>query len=180
VWVALLISAAAAGVAVGQQCARRPLPLILASAKLLVAALMAAVTMALLGYGAGGRLGNFGDVGVDQSTFGPAVFLWFAGTGALTMVMSGGFLRPPRRRRRPEPSPEPGYAAGRDVDVQHYEAVRGQRAGADFEADVESEAVRETDPDDSRVRDGRVDDDERDVTADEDAASAPTDHTPAD
>ena len=39
---------------------------------------MAALVMALLGYAGGGRLGNFGDVGVDQTTFGPAVFLWFA------------------------------------------------------------------------------------------------------
>jgi hypothetical protein len=63
--------------------------------------------MALLGYAAGGRLGNFGDVGVDQSTFGPAVFLWFAGIGALTVVMSGGIARPPRPRPEPEPEAEP-------------------------------------------------------------------------
>ena len=72
VWVALLIIGAASGVAVGQQCARRALPPLPALAKLVVAALAAAATMALLGYAGGGRLGNFGDVGVDQGTFGAA------------------------------------------------------------------------------------------------------------
>ncbi|OBK75351.1 DUF6350 family protein [Mycobacterium sp. 1164985.4] len=96
VWVALLIVAAVAAVAVGQQCARRPVPLGPALAKLLVASALAALTMALLGYAGGGRLGNFGDVGVDQATFGPAVFLWFAGIGALTVVMAGGVARRPR------------------------------------------------------------------------------------
>ncbi len=91
VWVALLIVAAVSAVAVGQQCARRPLPLLQALAKVLVAAAVAAVTMALLGYAGGGALGNFGDVGVDQATFAPAVFVWFAGIGALTTAMSGGF-----------------------------------------------------------------------------------------
>jgi hypothetical protein len=102
-WVILLVAAAASAVALGQQCARRPLPLLAAIAKLLVAAVIAAAVMALLGYAAGGRLGNFGDVGVDQSTFAPAVFLWFAGIGGLTVAMSGGVARRPR----PEPEPEP-------------------------------------------------------------------------
>ncbi|MGE2721536.1 DUF6350 family protein [Mycolicibacterium celeriflavum] len=96
VWVALLIVAAASAVAVGQQCSRRPLPLVPAMGKLLVASALAALTMTLLGYAGGGRLGNFGDVGVDQATFGPAVFLWFAGIGALTVVMAGGVARRPR------------------------------------------------------------------------------------
>ncbi|MGX9787894.1 cell division protein PerM [Mycobacterium sp. MMS18-G62] len=104
VWVALLIVAAASGVAVGQQCARRPLPLLPAVAKLVVAALVAALAMMLLGYASGGRLGNFGDVGVDQVTFGPAVFVWFVGIGALTVAMSGGITRRPKR---PKPVPEP-------------------------------------------------------------------------
>ena len=60
--------------------------------------------MALLGYAGGGRLGNFGDVGVDQATFGPAIFLWFVGIGALTVVMSGGIAR---RAKTPKPDPEP-------------------------------------------------------------------------
>lgn len=111
VWVALLIVAAVAAVALGQQCARRPLPPLQALAKVLVAALVGAAAMALLGYAGGGALGNFGDVGVDQTTFGPAVFVWFAGIGALTVAMSGGFQ--PRVRRpapvieEPEPEPEP-------------------------------------------------------------------------
>lgn len=111
VWVALLIVAAAAGVAVGQQCARRPLPLLPAMGKLLVAAAGAAVTMALLGYAGGGRLGNFGDVGVDQATFGPAVFVWFVGIGGLTVAMTGGIARRPRR-----PKPVPVDAVDDAVD----------------------------------------------------------------
>ncbi len=105
VWVALLIVAAASGVAVGQQCARRPLPLLPALGKLVVASAVAAVTMALLGYAGGGQLGNFGDVGVDQATFGPAVFLWFVGIGGLTVAMSGGIARRPKvPRDRPNQS----------------------------------------------------------------------------
>jgi hypothetical protein len=110
VWVALLIVAAAAGVALGQQCARRPLPPLAALGKLVVAAVVAAVVMALLGYAGGGRLGNFGDVGVDQSTFAPAVFLWFAGIGALTVAMSGGIgrrVRVPRPAAKPVAKPQP-------------------------------------------------------------------------
>jgi hypothetical protein len=106
-WVVLLVAAAASAVVLGQQCARRPLPLPAAFAKLLVAAAFGTAVMALLGYAAGGRLGNFGDVGVDQSTFGPAVFLWFAGIGALTVVMSGGIARPLRPRPASEPEAEP-------------------------------------------------------------------------
>ncbi|TQK28713.1 DUF6350 family protein [Arthrobacter sp. SLBN-53] len=110
IWVALLIVAAVAAVALGQQCARRPAPWPIALAKLGVAALAAAVTMALLGYAGGGRLGNFGDVGVDQTTFGPAVFLWFAVIGGLTVVMAGGLTRRPKPVKpvpAPEPEPEP-------------------------------------------------------------------------
>ncbi len=108
VWVALLIVGAASGVAVGQQCARRPLPLPAAFAKLAVAALISAVTMVVLGYAGGGELGNFGGVGVDQATFGPAVFLWFFLVGGLTVVMAGGISRRPKRAPRPvEPEPEP-------------------------------------------------------------------------
>lgn len=107
IWVALLIVGAASAVAVGQQCARRPLPLGPATAKLLTASVLAAVTMALAGYAGGGRLGNFGSVGVDQSTFGPAVFMWFVGIGGLTVAMSGGLTRRPRPVAPPEPEPAP-------------------------------------------------------------------------
>ena len=115
VWVALLIVAAASAVAVGQQCARRPLQLGPALGKLIVAAAIAALAMALLGFAGGGRLGNFGDVGVDQSTFAPAVFLWFVGIGALTMVMSGGIARRPTRAK-PVTDPEPEPVEDEDHD----------------------------------------------------------------
>ena len=108
VWVALLIVAAASAVAVGQRCARRPAPLPIAAAKLVVASALAAVLMALLGFVGGGRLGNFGDVGVDQVTFGPGVFLWFVAIGGLTVVMSGGLAR--RVRPVPVVADEPGPA----------------------------------------------------------------------
>ncbi|KQH80264.1 hypothetical protein AO501_28900 [Mycobacterium gordonae] len=108
VWVALLIVGAASGVAVGQQCARRALPLIPAVAKLLVAAVVAALTMTLLGYGGGGRLGNFGDVGVDHSAMFLGVLFWFVVVGVVTVVMAGGIRRRPRRpRARPPVAPEP-------------------------------------------------------------------------
>lgn len=102
VWVALLIVAAVSGVAVGQQCARRPLPALSALAKVIVSAAIAAATMVLLAFAGGGELGNFGDVGVDQTTFGPAVFLWFAGIGALTTAMSGGIRARVRGPRGPK------------------------------------------------------------------------------
>ncbi|MDY6871170.1 MAG: DUF6350 family protein [Actinomycetota bacterium] len=116
VWVALLIVGAASAVAVGQQVARRPAPIRIAAAKLVVASTVAALTMALLGVAGGGRLGNFGQVGVDQTTFGPAVFLWFTVIGGLTVAMSGGIVRRPRRVRVTERDPEPGPAPGQDLD----------------------------------------------------------------
>jgi hypothetical protein len=97
VWVALLIVGAAAGVAVGQQCARMPLPLGPALVRLLVASMLGGGVMALLGYAGGGQLGNFGPVGVDQATFAPAVFLWFFVVGGVTIVMAGGLARRPKR-----------------------------------------------------------------------------------
>ncbi len=135
VWVALLIVAAASGVVLGQQCARRPLPPVPAIAKLLVAALVAAVVMVLFGYAAGGRLGNFGDVGVDQATFGPAVFLWFAGVGAMTVGMSGGIVW--TARRRPVPTAVDEVAA----EWGHSPAKRGPHplAGEDLSADSAEE-----------------------------------------
>lgn len=108
IWVALLIVAAVSAVALGQQCARRPAPLPVAAAKLVVAAAVAAAVMALLGYAGGGRLGNFGDVGVDQVTFGPAVFLWCVSIGGLTVAMAGGLAKRPKPVKPvPEPEPEP-------------------------------------------------------------------------
>jgi Family of unknown function (DUF6350) len=110
-WVALLIIGASAAVALGQQCARRPLPIAPAMAKLGVAALLAALTMALLGYAAGGQLGNFGDVGTDQGTFGFAVFLWFTVVGAVTVAMAGGVRYPPRKPKPARAAPPPAEPA---------------------------------------------------------------------
>ncbi|BBY34468.1 hypothetical protein MMIN_25290 [Mycolicibacter minnesotensis] len=144
-WVALLIIGAASGVAVGQQCARRPLPLVPALAKVAAAALMAALSMAVLGLAGGGRLGNFGDVGVDQLTFGPAVFGWFAAIGALTVVMVGGVrdgavtrtqrVLPPAPVRPAEPDdiPEP-VVVDPDLPVPAGEIVEPEEM---FEADFE-------------------------------------------
>jgi hypothetical protein len=125
IWVALLIVGAASAVAVGQQCARRPLPIGAATGKLVVASALAAVTMALAGFAGGGRLGNFGSVGVDQATFGPAVFLWFVGIGGLTVAMSGGLTRKPRPAAPPPPPPAPEPEPELDViedDVEYVEA----------------------------------------------------------
>ena len=137
VWVALLIVAAAAGVAVGQQCARRPLPALQAMAKLTVAAVIAAAVIALLGYAGGGRLGNFGDVGVDQTTLAPAVFLWFAGIGGLTVAMSGGIARRPRTpKRAPEPDIDEEREVGEDFgELGEFGGERGvgeEREVGDF------------------------------------------------
>jgi uncharacterized protein DUF6350 len=99
VWVALLIVGAASGVAVGQQCARHALPFLPAMAKLVVASVAGALIMSLLAYGGSGRLGNFGDVGVDQGTLLAGVFFWFAVVGCATVVMAGGIRRRPRRTK---------------------------------------------------------------------------------
>ena len=107
-WVALLIVGASSGVAVGQQCARRPLPLVPALGKLLAAAAAGAVAMSLLALGGGGRLGNFGDVGVDQGALLIGVFFWFAVVGWVTVVMTGGIRR---RLRRPKPRRAPASPA---------------------------------------------------------------------
>jgi hypothetical protein len=132
VWVALMIVAAASAVAVGQQCGYRPLPLPEAAAKLLVAAALAAVAMAVLGHVAGGRLGNFGDVGVDQATFGPAVFLWFVVVGGLTVAMSGGIV--PRLKERPVVAVASADSAA-DLEPRAVPV-----AEADLEPDAEREA----------------------------------------
>jgi hypothetical protein len=149
VWVALLIVAAASGVAVGQQCARRPLPPLQALAKLVVAAVTSAAVMALLGYAGGGRLGNFGDVGVDQTTFAPAVFLWFAGIGALTVAMSGGITSRPRARKpAPEPAPEPEI--DEDERFEEFDEF-------DDEEPVDEEPVEESPVDEEPVDEEPVD-----------------------
>lgn len=148
VWVALLIVGAASGVAVGQQCARRPLPWPSALGKLAVASLLAAVVMVVLGYAGGGRLGNFGDIGVDQTTFGPAVFFWFFAIGAVTVVMSGGLRRRPRRIKPPKPEPpieEPAFADADDdaltAPISDVTEVLAPEPEPDPEPAAESEPV---------------------------------------
>ncbi len=135
IWVALLIIGAVSGVAVGQQCGRRPLPLLPALAKLATAALLAAVAMMLLGYAAGGALGNFGDAGVEQLSFGPGVFLWFFSVGALTVAMSGGLARRPRRVAQPaeraEAAESPGAAQRGHAPVRHSIAEPNPAADAE-------------------------------------------------
>jgi Family of unknown function (DUF6350) len=153
-WVALLIIGASSGVAVGQQCARRSLPIRSAMAKVLAAAGLAALTMALLGYAGGGRLGNFGDVGVDQDTFGFAVFLWFAIVGAMTVLMAGGISSPPRApksvpasRAPTEPAAEPS-AAG-DVAAEPADDDPDAVADVNDPPASQSAADRPSPPDDT-------------------------------
>ena len=153
VWVALLIVGAASGVALGQQCARRPLPAPAAFAKLAVAALIAAVTMVVLGYAGGGELGNFGAVGVDQATFGPAAFFWFFVIGGLTVVLSGGVSRRPKPARvaeqETESEPLPGWDLTADPDADFD-------SGSDSESESLSDSLsdREAEPIEFPERDG--------------------------
>ncbi|EHB58190.1 hypothetical protein MycrhDRAFT_0626 [Mycolicibacterium rhodesiae JS60] len=157
VWVALLIVGAASGVAVGQQCATRPLPWPAAMAKLAVASLLAAVTMVVLGYAGGGQLGNFGEVGVDQSTFGPAVFFWFFVIGAVTVVMADGVRRRPKKVKPLEPVPvaqpdcqdddEALTAPIPDVaDEPEPEAEPDRRADVDAEGEPEPQPPAQAQP----------------------------------
>ncbi|MGJ6122453.1 DUF6350 family protein [Mycolicibacterium sp. Y3] len=152
IWVALLIVAAVSAVALGQQCARRPLPLPTAAAKLVVAAGLAAVVMALLGYAGGGRLGNFGEVGVDQVTFGPAVFLWFFSIGGLTVAMAGGLARRPKPVT-PVAVPEPEPELDADDDAITDVVVLGEPIDAEVVGAVESVEVADEPPLDAPLLD---------------------------
>jgi hypothetical protein len=145
IWVALLIAAAASAVAVGQQCARRPVPLADAAGKLVAASAIGAVVMALLGYAGGGRLGNFGDVGVDQTTFGPAVFLWFVAIGGLTVVMSGGIARRTKVRADRVPDPEPETVAEPITAEEHVPDVEGSEELIDDEELIDVEELIDDD-----------------------------------
>jgi hypothetical protein len=109
---------------------------------LVVAAAVAAAVMALLGYAGGGRLGNFGDVGVDQVTFGPAVFLWFLSIGGLTVAMAGGLAKRPKPVK-PAPQPEPDDAVTDVVVLEEPAAAQAPATAADVvdvEEDVEEVA----------------------------------------
>jgi Family of unknown function (DUF6350) len=166
VWVALLIIGASSGVAVGQQCARRALPLIPAMAKLLVASVAGALAMSLLAYGGSGRLGNFGNVGVDQGALLVGVFFWFSVVGGITVVMTGGIRARPRR---PKPAPAATVAA----------SPAGGAEPADF-AGVFDEPDDE--PDDEPAADFADHDDLADHDAlvrDDDAAASDDDVAPS-
>ncbi|WP_019739858.1 cell division protein PerM, partial [Mycobacterium avium] len=130
VWVALLIIGASSGVAVGQQCARRPLPPVAAMVKLLAASVAGALVMSLLAFAGSGQLGNFGPVGVDQGALLVGVFFWFAVVGGATVVMSGGIRRPTRRLK---PRPAPAAPVAEEHDSVFGEAVGpvGDVAGVD-------------------------------------------------
>jgi Family of unknown function (DUF6350) len=175
VWVALLIVGASSGVAVGQQCARRPLPLVPALAKLLVASVTGALTMSLIAYGGSGRLGNFGDVGVDQGALVVGVFFWFGVVGWATVVMAGGIRRRPRRPKRPKPEPVP--AADEPADFAGlFEAPDDERP--DDEA-PDDEAPDDEAPDDTSDREEPDDDGPPSPTTDEPEPS-PTERNPED
>ncbi|MGD1252662.1 DUF6350 family protein [Mycobacterium seoulense] len=169
VWVALLIIGASSGVAVGQQCARRALPLIPAMAKLLVASVVGALAMSLLAYGGSGRLGNFGDVGVDQGALLIGVFFWFSVVGGITLVMTGGIRARPRR---PRPAPA---AAGPADFAGAFDEPGGEPA--------EEPSAGFVDPDDFAADDALVSDDDAAVGGDDvptppDAAPPPDEADP--
>jgi hypothetical protein len=148
VWVALLIVGASSGVAVGQQCARHALPLAPALAKLLVASVAGALAMSLLAYGGSGRLGNFGQVGVDQGALLIGAFFWFAVVGWVTVVMAGGILPIRLRRpRRPKPAPAPAAEDPADFAVHFDERDDGPVEHDDEAARAAPEASEAADDD---------------------------------
>jgi len=153
VWVALLVIGASSGVAVGQQCARHPLPIFPALAKLVVAAVAGALAMSLLAYAGSGRLGNFGHVGVDQGALLIGAFFWFALVGSITVVMADGISRRPRRRKpapppdEPEPEPEPLEEPDEPADEAPDEAGEpSEAAETPATPEAETPAPAERDP----------------------------------
>jgi hypothetical protein len=145
--------------------------------KLLIAAALAALAMALLGYASGGRLGNFGDVGVDQTTFGPAVFIWFTGIGALTVAMTGGIARQPKRTPAEAPvvGDEPvDNAFEPEPDLEP--ALPPQPPQPDPEPDLEPEPPRAVPPDEPV---GGFDDPEEHFVVDDDGAPDTTRERPS-
>ena len=139
VWVALLIVGAVAAVAIGQQCALRPLPLPTALAKLAVASMLAAVSLALLAVAAGGALGNFGNVGVDQATLIPGVLFWFGSVGGLTVVMAGG-ISPRTGRRAVKDAAAAEDAAGKTSAGETRVEARPENPLDDVDADADADA----------------------------------------
>jgi Family of unknown function (DUF6350) len=176
-WVGLLIVGASSGVAVGQQCARRPLPLLPATAKVLVAAFGGALVMALLGYGGSGKLGNFGEVGVDQGALLIGVFFWFALIGWITVAMTGGIRRRPRR---PKPRRAPPVRADEPADFGAL-FEEDEHAAPDEHAEVGGPAEPDGPPGDEPADHGDGDDDGDDrPAATDDPADEPAERDPAD
>ena len=109
-WVALLIVGASSGVAVGQQCARRPLPIHAAMAKLGIAALVAALTMALLGYAGRRAVGQLRRRRDRPGHFRVRGVSVVRHRRRITVAMAGGIRyrpRKPKPARAARPSPEP-------------------------------------------------------------------------
>jgi hypothetical protein len=119
-------------------------------AKLGTAALVAALTLALLGYAGSGQLGNFGGVGLDQSTFGFAVFLWFTAVGWLTVAMAGGIrYRPRKPKRAAPPAAEPDDEPSIDVQADDPGAGVATHDTSATESGIDSPPDRPTSsPDD--------------------------------
>jgi Family of unknown function (DUF6350) len=192
VWVALLIVGACSGVAVGQQCARRALPFVPAIAKLLVAAAAGALTMWLLGLAGSGRLGNFGDVGVDRSALVVGVFFWFAVVGLITVVMAGGIRRPRRRRvpagRASSPAPfvDDDFAADEPLPGPFDDSLPlsddevGVDAGASSDPDVFADPDEFSYSDDGPVSLAEPDDSGGGPPEDGSFDSGPSDSGPSD
>ena len=70
-------------------------------------------------------MGNFGQVGIEQLTFGPGVFLWFFVVGAVTVAMSGGLTRRPAAEAPAAPIGDAEPATGPAPSTSY-----GARAGA--------------------------------------------------
>jgi hypothetical protein len=90
--------------------------------------------LALLGYAGSGQLGNFGGVGLDQSTFGFAVFLWFTAVGWLTVTMAGGIRYRPRKLKRAAPAPA-------EPDVEPLTDLEADDPGTDVAAHDDTSAT---------------------------------------
>ena len=118
IWVALLIVGAASAVVVGQQCARRPLPLLPALGKLVVASALAAVTMAVLGYAGGGELGNFGQSGSTRPPSDPRCSCGSSASAALTVAMAGGIARAPKVAAPDSPADVPEKSETLDPNAE--------------------------------------------------------------
>ena len=145
VWVALMIIGAASGVALGQQCARRPMWVLPALAKLATASALAAAAMALLALAGSGALGNFGQVGIEQLTFGPGVFLWFLVVGGATVVMAGGLTRrppPPVPAEQPVPTPAEETAAEAVTEARTHSMEPAGSRVVTYKSTADRAAVR--------------------------------------